>query len=552
MYLRTIKHVSKKRIYQHLQIVESYRDPAKGNSPRIRVLYNLGSVEDIGNAQLARLGTAFLKMAGIAAEPVLVDAKDYGHVYAVQAVWDKLGLSEALLRADMVGRPHTGFCDLIKWMVVNRLCEPSSKLALLDWLEGIWASGKTDISYHALLRAMDCLINIKENAELNIAKRVIARNEPVDMVFYDITSTYFEGDRSLLADDFRRYGYSRDHRGDRRQIVIGMVVTRSGIPVCHHVFPGNTSDSTTVIEIVNDLKKRFNLRKFIFVGDRGMLSDKNLEHIIQERQDFIVAHKVRGNDMAEAIIKNLVKAIDRRSENEQILEDKREGVRFVLAYAPDIARDTHAARQKRLEKADQWIAPVLRRLSNPSGRGKKPTPHGTYDKIRDYLRDHNLLRFYTVVVTAGQVKVRKNRNILNWEDTIDGILLLETTELSFSAENIVKHYKELTEIERGWRCLKSALELRPVYHWTERRIRAHVFLCVIALQVERWMHNKLQSIPFSVPKAMHSLRQIKMGEIRLGSSNMLMPTNLTAEHKEILKSLGISALGKQNGKMISM
>jgi transposase len=552
MYLRTIKHVGKKRIYQHLQIVESYRDPAKGNSPRIRVLYNLGAVEDIGDAQLARLGAAFLKMAGFAVEPALLDAKDYGHVYAVQAVWDKLGLPDALLRAGIAERARTDFCDLIKWMVVNRLCEPSSKLALLDWLEGIWAPEKTVISYHALLRAMDRLINVKEKAELNIAKKVIAKNEPVDMVFYDITSTYFEGDRSFLADDFRRYGYSRDHREDRRQIVIGMVVTRSGIPVCHHVFPGNTSDSTTVIKIVNDLKKRFNLRKFIFVGDRGMLSDENLEHIIQERQDFIVAHKVRGNDLAEEIIKRLSKAIDRGSEQEQFLEEQRKGVRFVLAYAPEIAQETRYGRQKRLEKADRWMEPVLGRLSNPSGRGKKPTPHGTYDRIRDYLRDHNLLRFYTVVLESGQVKVRKNRNILNWEDTIDGVLLLETTELSFPAENIVRHYKELAEIERGWRCLKSALELRPVYHWTERRIRAHVFLCVIALQVERWMRNKLYSIPLSVPKTMHSLRQIKMGEIRLGSSSMLMPTKLTAEHKEILKSLGIPDLVRQDGKISSM
>jgi transposase len=367
----------------------------------------------------------------------------------------------------------------------------------------------------------------------------------VDLVFYDITSTYFEGERSILDENLRRYGYSRDQRRDRRQIVIGMVVTKSGIPVCHHVFPGNTSDSTTVIEIINDLKRRFNLQKFIFVGDRGMLSDKNLEHIIQERQNFIVAHKVRGNDMAEAVINNLFKAIDHGSEQEQFLEEKREGVRFVLTYASDIARETRNTRQKRLEKADRWIKIVLGRLANPSVSGKKPTPQGTYDRVRDYLRDHNLLRFYAITADGGQVKARKNRKALNWKDKIDGVLLLETTDFSFSAEEIVKHYKELSEIERGWRCLKSTLELRPVYHWTERRIRAHVFLCVIALQVERWMRNKLQSIPLSVPQAMRKLRQIKMGELRLGTQSMLMATKLTEEHKVILKSLGVSELGSK-------
>jgi transposase len=111
--------------------------------------------------------------------------------------------------------------------------------------------------------------------------------------------------------------------------------------------------------------------------------------------------------------------------------------------------------------------------------------------------------------------VKKNRKLLNWEDKIDGVLLPETTDSSFPVEDIIKHYKEHAEIERGWRCLKSTLELRPVYHWTERRIRAHVLLCVIALQVERWMHNKLQPILLSVPQAMQDLRQIKMGEIQL-------------------------------------
>jgi transposase len=303
------------------------------------------------------------------------------------------------------------------------------------------------------------------------------------------------------------------------------------------------------MEIVNDLKKRFNLRKFIFVGDRGMLSDKNLEHIIQERQDFIVAHKVRGNTMAEAIINSLCKTIDRGSEQEQFLEEKREGVRFVLAYAPDIALEAQNARRKRLEKADRWMKTVLDRLAKPSGPGKKPTLQGTYDRIRDYLRDRNLLRFYTVTADGEQVKVKRNRKALNWEDKIDGVLLLETTDFEFSAEEIVKHYKELAEIERGWRCLKSTLELRPVYHWTERRIRAHVFLCVIALQVERWMRNKLRSIPLSVSKAMYSLRQTKMGKIHLGAKSMLMPTKLTAEHKEILKSLGVPEPGRKDHTM---
>ena len=315
-------------------------------------------------------------------------------------------------------------------------------------------------------------------------------------------------------------------------------MTRSGIPLCHHVFPGNTVDKTTVTQVVSDLKSRFNLSRIIFVGDRGMLSDANLTHLMEEGLNVIVAHPVRGNALAQEIIQDLKKQLNPASEDEQIYEDVRKGVRFIMAYSPEIAKQSRESRQQRLEKADAWLKPVLERLAKPEGKGRKTTPQGTYDRIRDYLRDRNLLRWYQVELADGTLGLKKNRKALNWEASVDGVLLLETSDMALPAQDIVKHYKELSEVERGWRCLKSSLQLRPVYHWTEQRIRAHIFICVIALQMERWMRNKLQTI--SVPKAMHALRQIKVGELCFGEKTVLMPTILTVEHKEILKKLGVS------------
>jgi transposase len=189
-------------------------------------------------------------------------------------------------------------------LVVNRICDPCSKLALLEWLESV-DYGQEAPSYHQLLRAMDRLIGVKEAAEVAVAKRLLAEDEALDLVFYDITSTYFEGERSLGPEDMRRYGYSRDHRFDRRQVVIGMVMTRSGIPLCHHVFPGNTVDKTTVAAVVEDLKGRFGLKRVVFVGDRGMLSDANIDRIMGEELGFIVAHPLRKNAHAFEVIGKL-------------------------------------------------------------------------------------------------------------------------------------------------------------------------------------------------------------------------------------------------------
>ena len=371
-----------------------------------------------------------------------------------------------------------------------------------------------------------------------IAQAVLDPKEPVDMVFYDITSTYFEGDKSIQDDDLRRYGYSRDHREDRRQVVIGLVMTRHGIPLCHHVFAGNTVDKTTVTQVVSDLKRRFQLRRVIFVGDRGMLSDGNLIHLMEEDLDMIVAHPVRGNGLAQEVIRDMKKLINPESTDEQFYEDVRKRVRFIMAYSPEVAEQSKESRQHRLEKADAWLKPVLKRLAQPTGRGEKATPQGTYDRIRDYLRDHNLLRWYHVELVNGTLSVKRNREALHWEATVDGVLLLETSDMTLPAQDIVKHYKELAEVERGWRTLQCSLQLRPVYHWTEQRIRAHIFICVIALQMERWMRNKLQSI--SVPKAMQVLRQMKAGELCFGDTATLMLTAITPEQKEIMKKLGVT------------
>jgi transposase len=390
---------------------------------------------------------------------------------------------------------------------------------------------------------MDRLIGIKEKAEPLLAQTFLGDREAVDLVFYDITSTYFEGDRSLLDEDVRRYGYSRDHRRDRRQVVIGMVITGDGIPLCHHVFPGNTADKTTVAAVVTDLKQRFHLKRVIFVGDRGMLSDANLEHILGEDVGFIVAHPLRRNAHATAVVGALRTEFDETDDQEQYRQDVRDGVRFVVAYAPKMANDTRNNRQERLKKADLWIREQRQKLANPSGRGKPPTPQGTYDRIRDYLRDRNLLSLYDVELAGEKLTVKKNRKTLAWEDTIDGVLMLETTDLDLTAAEVVKRYKELAEIERGWRTLKSSLLLRPVYHWTERRIRAHIFICVLALQLERWMRNRLQMI--SVSKALQALQQIKVGELTVNGKRMTMATRITAEQKEILNRLGIKPIPAQ-------
>lgn len=539
MFIRIAKQKRGNKLYRHLQIAESFRDPAKGNAPRTRILAHLGTVEGLGEEQIQKLIAGLQKAIGAVPEssPQFLSARDYGHIHTVGGVWDLLDLKAALETSGIQGDASFDAAALVRMLVVNRICDPCSKLALLEWLESVCYEGETP-SYHHLLRAMDRLLSVKEAAEPLLAKRFVAGSEKLDLVFYDITSTYFEGDRSLVEEDFRRYGYSRDGRFDKRQVVIGLVMTGEGIPLCHHIFPGNTVDKATVAQVIADIESRFALGRVIFVGDRGMLSDDNLDLLLGKELGFIVAYPLRRNSFAREVIGGLGRKFDRKGDTEQFREDVRAGMRFVVAYSPAIAREVKATRTERLAKADVWVKEARRKLEKPSGRGRTPTPQGTYDRIRDYLRDHHLLGYYNVVLNGNKLSVTKNRQALAWEDTIDGMLMLGTTDMESRAEDIVLRYKELAEIERGWRSLKSTLLLRPVYHWTEKRIRAHVFICVLALQLERWMRRKLQGIS-SVPKAVEILRRIKVGELEVAGKRTRITTKPTAEQKRLLKTLGV-------------
>lgn len=315
----------------------------------------------------------------------------------------------------------------------------------------------------------------------------------------------------------------------------------NGIPLCHHVFPVNTVDKTTVAEVVADLKSRFKLRRVIFVGDRGMLSDDNVDALLVEEFGYILAHPLRRGALAREGIRLLVDKFDRESQDEQHAEDVSSGIRCVLSYSPKIAAEARDGRMQRLSEADAFVKERINRLKRPAAKGRKPTPQGTYDRIRDHLRDKGLLSLYRLEINGEKVSVGADKKAREWEEVIDGLLLLETTDLASPAEEIVKRYKELAEIERGWCSLKSTPLLHPVYHWTEERIRAHVFICLLALQVERWMRKKLNGM--SVPAAIRQLRQIKMVEIIGGDGHLILPTRTTPEQKVILAKLGVQEPG---------
>jgi transposase len=550
MYVRIVTSKQKHGTYRSVQIVESYRDREKSKHPITKIIANIGPVDKLTDRDVDNIINGVCKAIGrpTATESSLETAYDFGHIFAILEIWKQLKIGAILKQKAEKNGQRFDLESHIKLMVANRLCDPRSKLGLIQWLEGVYFPGidRDRMEYHHLLRAMDWLIDQKETIEKEIANRIITLfDREVDLVFYDITSTYFEGDQSITADDIRAHGYSRDHRPDRRQITIGIVMSRAGIPLCHHVFCGSTPDKNTVKEVVTDLKERFGFERVIFVGDRGMLSDGNLELLLTEEMGFIVCHRLRQNNVIKKFIADTHHRLNHVPEaKQQYLEDEREQVKFVMAYDPAMAETLRKQREQALEQANAFIADIKERLKKSrdgNKRGRALSAESALFQVRDYLKSHNLLRYYNLELASDRdIRITSNSQSRQWEALIDGKLIVETTQVDMPPEEVIKRYKELQIIEQGFKCLKSALKLRPVYHWTERRIKAHVFICVLALQVERFMHYKLSGIKQSVQSALDNLKNIKAGKMVINSVKTPVMTTLNEEHKSIYHQLGLS------------
>lgn len=549
MYVRVVTSKQKHKTYRSVQIVDSYRDPAKSKHPITRIIAHLGQVDTLTDRDVDNIINGMCKAIGrpTSQDTTVPTAFDFGHVFAIAEIWKRLKIDAMLQRYAHRGAHDFDLAKHIQLMVTNRLCDPCSKLGLLQWLEGVYFPGvdRDSVAYHHLLRTMDWLIEHKEQIERDLAHRFITLfTQDVDLVFYDITSSYVEGQRSITEDDIRSYGYSRDHRPDRRQIVIGIVMTKEGIPLCHHVFAGSTADSTTVTEVVNDLKKRFRLSKVVFVGDRGMLSEDNLDFLLNQGFGFIVAHRLRRNTMITDFVKSTHHELNHDTDaKEQYRIDRRQGVSLVMAYDPAMAAILKKQRQDALTKADAVIKELKRRLQRSREgqlRGRPLTAQGALLAAHDYLTSHRLTRYYHLELTDDRdLKVTADTKARRWESLIDGKLIVETTLGELPPQEVIARYKELALVEQAFKCLKSSLQLRPMYHWTECRIRAHVFICVMALQIERYMRLTLQDMKLSASGALEKLRQIKAGQILVNSVKTPMLTNATSEHKAIYKQLKI-------------
>jgi transposase len=485
-----------KRTYRYLSLVESYRENGKIQH---RVVARLGEAEEMTKSgELARLVDALGQHLGDERASVLSaeSAPSIGSVAAARAYYSRLGLDSLF---DDVGaqRRAKRLSDTVFAMVANRLVEPASKRrAITDWLgkDVALPQGVATPSLDQCYRALDAMCASKDTLEAHCYERLTdLANLDLRLCCYDLTSSYVEGDpRSTLRFPSKAFGYSRDHRGDRPQVVIGLLVTGDGIPIAHHVFAGNTKDETTLDSVMTDLQHRFGVGRIALVADRGLISEGNLDAVEAAGFDHVMATRLHRDPDVTAVLERAATAkrwvtIDATTKAVEVAHDKR---RFVVVDSAERKRRDDHRREELLVRTENKLIALAQRVT--SGRLSDPAKIGAAcDRI---LRDSGVGRCFTTTIATGVFLWDYDQDALHYEEELLAGRYVITTSLTkkqASTAQVVRHYKALLGVEHRFRVLKDFLALRPLHHFTEHRVRGHIMLCVLAAVIEAVMGQDL-------------------------------------------------------------
>jgi transposase len=568
LFLRSVKAANGR--HEYLRLVENYRE---GDKIRQRVVLHVGRKDLLA----PHLDALVRLLQADQARPTWVSTADvatphawtWGPVRVARQLFDSLALGPILDSTSKFLRHGQPLSERVFPLLVNRLTRPGSEHALAAWLEDFYVvtaqgsrwtpawkpSRRVKVSFEQLrlwYETLDDLLAQKLQIERAIWQQLrdLFSLEP-ELVFYDITSTYFEGQGPA---ELGRFGYSRDGKPRNRQVLVG-VVMMDGWPMAHHVFAGNRLDQTTVAEVVADLRARFGLQRVIFVGDRGMVTVKNLEQLRQAEQGYLVGLQRRNRQDIPHYIEQAVAQNDWQacpvgitaSEKSvvpqtrvQEVPGKEPGVRVFVVHSQE--REQYERSLRELSQARVQKELEALRVRVEKRELKEPEKIGA--AAAKILQRHHGQRYFAWELRKGEFHYFPHPVNFPREQACEGKYVIQTEEPELSPVEAVAAYKQLNEVERGFAHLKGLLEVRPVWHHKDDRVRAHVFVAALAFLLDRALEKKLRAAKstLSSPVAWQALETVRCVEVAVGDRKKLCVTRGSRQANEVLKAVGISEL----------
>ena len=552
MFARTLKVTKDNQVYEYLKVVENIREHGK---TRQKTLVNFGNVTQWPADKLQRLIellAAFIDMplGSVTASPLedidISARRILGPFLPLAQIWAQLGLDQILTKALLDSHQDTRLVNSIKALVFTQIISPRSKLSAHQYvadhteIPGIAGDALPLHCYYHALNALAATHIPIEKALHHPMQDLF--NRDLSLVFYDLTSSYFEGKHCKLA----KYGYSRDHRPDLVQIEIGLLVDNNGVPIGHDVFEGNLKDMATVLNALDRLQKDFSVKRCVFIGDDGMASEGNLAELTAHGYEYITSLSLGKSTLGQ----QLLSAAPPRAHWQELHDlscalhpfpevTETPGIQYVGTYIADRAASTRAKRSKHLRECLTFLgelqAPSKRRPSAQSGNARLL-------RADRFLRRKFCVRYFTLSLTeAHQIRYVLNRDVLRQARRTDGILILKSDSTTLNTEEIIRGYRSLWMVEDAFRHLKDPLHLRPIRHWNDSRVLGHIFVCVLAFTLERLYDLALENnhLHITARKAFEQLSNIETVLLEAHGKSLRKRSKISADQQKLLAAVGI-------------
>jgi transposase len=528
--------------HTYAQLVESFRD--ERGKPRQRTLATIGRVDETDGQVDALLG-GLLRAKGrslgetSAPQVRFESALALGDVWALDQLWHELGF-DRLAGVFRRARFTNPIEHALRVMVFNRLCDPESKLGVLRWLQTVSMPGidAGALTHQQLLRSMDALMDHQDAVDECVAGLLRPLiDEDLSVVFYDLTTIRAQG-LSQQAGDVRHFGMSKEG-GITRQFMLGVVQTADGMPIYHEVFAGNTAEAPTLEPTLKKVMARYaHIRRLVVVADRGLLSLDNIEALSTLRLsgdqalEFILAVPGRRYgefvDILKPIHARAAEALQKEATAEPVQEVIDEvqwqGLRLVVAHHPQQALEQTAKRQARIDqlrqRADRQVGKLDSQDAGKVHRGRRLSDAGVTARFFHEVSEAHLSHIIKVDLQADLFTYDIDEAALSRARMMDGKLLLVTNVNDLTPHEVVSRYKALADIERGFRVLKSEIEIAPVFHRLPERIKAHASICMLALILYRVMRQRLRmsGSALSPEAALADLRRIQHHRVSINNA----------------------------------
>ena len=514
-YLR----IEKKKSGSYMRIVESFR---KNGKPMNRTLYSLGKVEDYTPGQLESIAKKLLEAAGMVLEDVIpqhfaeVERLNYGYALVIKKLWKIFDMDRLVRLLTRKKKVKFDWINVLQLMIAERISDPVSKRQNYYHREEYLGFNK-NIGLQHLYRTLDILSDGQEHIKEHMFEtQQNLFTQKLDVVFYDVTTLYFDSQKEEEG-NLRQKGYSKDGKAHKTQVVLGLLVDKLQSPVTYNIYKGNTYEGKTMTKALSQLQQRYPIDKMIVVADSAMIDKDNRDYMVENGFDYILGERLRN--LSADIKEYLINKDNHRPVSEDIAieqlsytETEYNGRRIICTWSAKRAKKDAMEREKLLKKAAEWI-------NNPS----------KYKQIKK----RGAGRFVTTDEQGYALSF--NYETIEKDKRYDGFKAIATTT-DLSVQEILEKYGNLYRVEHSFRTLKSQLEIRPVFHWTNKRIEGHIAMCFIAYAFLNYLRNttKMQN-----KEIIKTLDMMQMSEIREDEKNepVYMRSKITEEQQQIAKAL---------------